>query len=100
MRIDFDADAKLNMVTARFTVSHAVKPPGADGLLHSMVFERLRDQVARVLTSDAVRKTEGIYSTDYEVRLYVLTPDQLEKYVQRRAERIGSLPYNITETTA
>jgi hypothetical protein len=97
--IDFDPDAKLNQIGARFTVSNAENDRRAASLIHSMAFQRLRDQLSSLLSQDAMRITPNKYSTDYEIRLYVLTADQLEKYVQKRAERMGYLPSAITEQT-
>lgn len=97
MSIDFDSDAKLNTLSARYTVSHAAERQSADRMVRSMAFQRIRDYLARELADSAIRVTEEKYSTDFEVRVYVLTPDQLEKYVQRRAERLGYLPSQIVE---
>jgi hypothetical protein len=87
--IDFDDEAKLNQIGARFTVNNLERSQMTTDMVERMMFDRMRSQLAGLITREAVRVTEGAYHTEYETRLYVLTPGQLEKYVQRRAERIG-----------
>lgn len=98
MSINFDSSAKLNLVGGRWSVSKNGYLQQGEEIADRMAFDRLRDQLASLLTKEAVRKTENTYSVDYEIRLYVLTPDQLEKYVQRRAMEYGYRPV-VTEQT-
>jgi hypothetical protein len=97
MSFDFDPDAKLNQIGARFTVNNLERDKQTERMVDRMIFDRMCGQLASILSVEAMRRTEGVYSTDYEIRLYVLTPDQLEKYVQRRAERLGYKPAAIVE---
>jgi tRNA(His) 5'-end guanylyltransferase len=93
--MDRDPDAKLQVIAARATANHM--SPHSDGMLHSMMRQRLTEQLASVLASDAMVVTKQKYHTEFEVRCYVLTHDQLEKYVQRRAERLSMHPNYIFE---
>ena len=98
--IDFDSDAKLNILGARWNVSRTmIEQERAPDFVRELAFSRLREQLASELSISAMQVTGNKYSVDYEIRLYVLTPDQLEKYVQRRAERLryGNPFDSITE---
>lgn len=54
----------------------------------SMFRQRLFEQLANNLAHDAVTITETPYTKEHRLQVYVLTPAQLERYVQRRAERL------------
>lgn len=97
--IDFDHDAKLNMIGSVWTHSKAVTAEDAPEFIQRLAFDRVRDQLAAVLSRDAMQIREGEYCTTYEIRGYFLTPDQLEKYVQRRAMRmrISDMPSGVME---
>lgn len=92
--IDLDPDAKLNRVCSRGIVSKRdMLQLRYESYVRSEMHRRLSAQLGACLLNDgALRITEGKYETSYEVDLYVLTSDQLEKYVQRRAERLGRYP--------
>lgn len=57
-------------------------------LLECEVRRKLANQLASNLSHDAIQKTEGQYSDEYRLHVYVLTPAQLERLVQQRAERL------------
>ena len=95
MSFDRDSDAELTIMSCAIRENNA-------GLLNTqiplrMIQKRLVEQLAVQLTSDCTQITEEKYSTEYRLKVYVLTPDQLEKYVQRRAERLHSSIPNVIE---
>lgn len=79
-------EAKLQIYGGQI-IEHKPGPLIAGGLIDSMFRQRLYEQLAGALT-DCVRIEEGVYMRKYHMQVYVLTPDQLEKYVQRRADRL------------
>lgn len=86
MTFEYDVEAKLNVYGGVAMVNKAGLVD--DGLIESMTRRRLVEQLASTLVRDAIFKTDKGYSYEYRLQVYVLTPDQLEKYVQRRAERM------------
>jgi len=86
MSFDHDVEANLNTYGGRI-VENKVSLTGS-GVPRSMMVKRLYEQLAVNLAYDAVTTTEDKYSVTHDLRVYVLTPEQLEKYVQRRAERL------------
>jgi hypothetical protein len=54
----------------------------------SMITRRLIEQLAAHLASDAIQTTEEAYSVTHRLRVYVMSPEQFERAVQRRAERL------------
>jgi hypothetical protein len=54
----------------------------------NMIRERLAHMLAAEVAGHCVKVTEDAYSTEYRVEVYVLTAGQLERLVQRRAERL------------
>ena len=88
MSFSYDIGAKLNTYGGIAMVNKSGLVD--DNLLDSMVRRRLVEQFAATLAHDAIIKTDKVYSYEYRLQVYVLTPDQLEKYVQRRAERLRS----------
>lgn len=89
MSFNSDSDSNLNIMGCAFRENHG-------GLINSkvpfnMIRRRMAEQLATKLTEDCMQVTKEKYSTEYRLQVYVLTPDQLEKYVQRRAEQLS--PY-------
>ena len=86
MSFNHDQDSKLNIYGGLIVEN-------TGGMLNtsmttSMFRQRLIDQLAANLASDAVEVTETKYTKEHRLQVYVLTPAQLEKYVQRRAEML------------
>jgi len=64
----------------------------------NMIRQRLLHMLAAEVSGHCVKVTEDEYSTEYRVEVYVLTAGQLERLIQRRAERLyGSTP-SVMET--
>ena len=59
-----------------------------DRWAESEIRRKLIGQLASKLACDAIQKTEDRYSTEFRLHVYVLTPTQLERLVQQRAERM------------
>lgn len=96
MSFDLDPDARLNRIAARLVVSNIEMKADYEGYVESHMHKKLANLLASTLVRDGgMRKEVGKYSTEYAVDLYCLTSDQLEKYVQRRAERLGYGPPSI-----
>lgn len=73
-------------------------------MFHATIRENKRGLVGTPIPTDMIRKrltaflaseisrcvqvTEDKYSTEYRLEVYVLTADQVERLVQRRAERL------------
>ena len=72
---------------------------GGRAVLHNMemhnefavraIYRRLSDQLAITLTEDATVVTPREYSVEYDLRVYVLTPSQLARMVQQKAEELS-----------
>lgn len=86
MSFDNDPDAKLNVYGG--LIVENTRGMLNTGITESMMAKRLIEQLAVNLAHDAVTITETKYSKEHRLQVYVLTPAQLEKYVQRRAERL------------
>lgn len=87
MSFDHDPDCKLNVYGGLIVEN-------TKGMLNtsvptSMMCDRLFAQLATNLAHDAITVTETPYTKEYRLSVYVLTPAQLEKYVQRRAESLS-----------
>ena len=54
----------------------------------NMFTRRLIEQLAAQLASDAIQTEEDAYSIRHRLRVYVMSPEQFERAVQRRAERL------------
>jgi hypothetical protein len=93
MSFSHDTEAKLNIYGGVAMVNKSGLVD--DKLIGSMVRSRLVEQFACTLAQDAIIKTDKGYSYEYHLQVYVLTPAQLEKYVQRRAERLRSQSPNM-----
>lgn len=63
-----------------------------------MIRRRLLHMLAAEVTGHCVKVTEDEFSTEYRVEVYVLTAGQLERLVQRRAERLHPGMPSIFET--
>ena len=86
MSFDSDPECRLNVYGGLL-----VENTGGmrnTGLADSMMRQRLYDQLAGHLAADAVTVTETPYTREHRLQVYVLTSAQLEKYVQRRAEKL------------
>ena len=91
MNFDPDAPIAQTQIGARVTVSKSgLEPEVAIRRMKSMIRARLSEQLAATLSNSAIIHTAGKYSDEYEVRVYVLTSDQLERLVQERARCSGS----------
>ena len=60
----------------------------ASGLPNQMIVRRLVEKLAADLVHQCVTVVAGKYETTYSLDVCILTHDQLEGYVQRRAERL------------
>lgn len=58
--------------------------------IHQTLRGRLVPQVAS-LVAERVERTEHVESVDYRIDLYVLTPNELARLIQREAERFADL---------
>jgi hypothetical protein len=94
--VNYDTEAKLNYLTARITVARNGKEKDGELIGKNMIRRQLAEYLAQEVVASALVVKEEIYSTLYEVRLIVLTSDQLEKYVARRARDYGYIP-QVTE---
>lgn len=86
MSFNNDPESKLNVYGGLLVEN--TKGMLGTGVPTSMIRQRLYKQLANQLTADAVTVTETEYTREHRLQVYVLTPAQLEKYVQRRAERL------------
>lgn len=86
MSFNHDPEAKLNVYGGLIIENRRGRLDTS--VPHSMMTQRLYQQLAANLASDAVTVEESLYAKEYRLQVYVLTPAQLEKYVQRRAERL------------
>lgn len=86
MSFDSDPDAKLNSYGGQIIENKSGLV--GTGLHRSMMVRRLMEQLAANLADGAVVTTEDAYTVQHKLQVYVLTPTQLERYVQRRAERL------------
>lgn len=59
-------------------------------LIHRALRERLVPQVAS-LVAERAERIDHVESVDYRIDLYVLTPNELAKLIQREAERFAYL---------
>lgn len=86
MNFNHDPEAKLNVYGGILIENTRANLNTA--LPRSMIRRQLLEQLAATLASDAVTVTETKYTKEHRLQVYVLTSDQLEKYVQRRAEEL------------
>lgn len=90
--ISLDPDAKLNLVSATAIISRMELSlcRERESVVLDAMRRRMASQLASLLTQEsALERTDAQYGREYRARFYVVTPMQLEKYVQRRAERLG-----------
>jgi hypothetical protein len=77
--------ARENMLTVRVSVDKQTQ-----ARMPGLVEREVRKQVARQMTERLgamVKKTEGEYADEYNLSLYVLTPNELHKLVHELAQR-------------
>lgn len=84
--MNYDDDANAMMFTSCFSESHA------SALQTSIPQARIRDELIRklasVISNQCISQRVGLFSTEYQLRAYVLTQDQLEKLIHDRASRL------------
>lgn len=83
-----DRDSKAApLVSAGLEVSNQeFRHARGEACVTDYIHRNLTSQLAEIMTRDCVVKTRTDYTTRYEVRLYVLTPDQLHRLIERRAD--------------
>lgn len=86
MSFDSDPEAKLNTYGGRVIENKRSRVD--TGVPRGMMRQRLIEQLASTLVDDAVTVTDTAYDRTHELRVYILTSSQLEKYVQHRVERL------------
>lgn len=79
-------DSSPCMFHACISESHAAEMQSS--LPKSMIYERLLEHLGNSITHECTQKETGKYVTLHKLDVYVLTPDQLECLVQRRAMRL------------
>ena len=52
------------------------------------IYRRVSDQLAISLAEEATVVTAGEYGVEYDLRVYVLTPNQLARMVQEKADQL------------
>ena len=72
--------------SCQITESHAGRRPVE--LPAQLIEEKLTAQLSQMISRDCMQYTVGEYSTEHRLDVYVLTPDQLERLIQQRAERL------------
>jgi hypothetical protein len=98
MSFDSDSNARLQQmhVSVRESKGGAINTP----IPTTMIRERLVHMLAGLLTGDCVKVIEEEYSTEYRLDVYVLTADQLERLVRRRAERMHPAMPSVYEVSS
>ena len=81
-----DPDAKLTMFSSCFSEAHAGYRNS--GVPQAEITRRLVEYLAVEISDQCITKRVGKYSTEHELRVYVLTHDQLERLIQVRASRM------------
>lgn len=94
--MNFDPDARPTVFHASFVENHR-------GLLGTdipklEIHNRLFQYLAEEISHSCIETEVGKYSTEHRLRVYVLTVDQLERLVQKRAERLYPSIPSIYET--
>ncbi len=84
----YDPRAKPQMVTASLAVHNDIRQIDHHSAFMAHVHRNLADQIAGTLTKEAIKEEKGMYTTTYEVRLYVLTADQLARLVDDKARQL------------
>lgn len=84
--MNWDPDSKLTMFTSSFAESNV--GVRKTGIPEAEVRRRLVDYLADEITDKCLTRKVGTYCTEYQLRMYVLTHDQLEKLIQARASRM------------
>lgn len=84
--MSLDPDSNSIMFTSCFAASNVGVLKS--GIPEAEIRRRLVDYLADEIADKCINRKVGKYATEYQLRVYVLTHDQLERLIQARAARM------------
>lgn len=88
MSFNRDPDVRPQLIHANYIENHCGLQ-NCDMAEH-MICDHVRGVLAAEIANECVQKDIGKYSTEYRLDVYVLTADQLERMVSRRARALSA----------
>ena len=96
MKMDYSSKA-VPILQCSYSVSNLELRTTPPGYIHSQVRKNLVDQMADHIARECFRETVGDFSTEFRLRVYVLSDDQLARLIERRADAINrGEPANVS----
>lgn len=88
MSFDHDPKAGPQVFSVRYSLSNLGSFQEQQHA-KNMARQRVEAMLAHNLVEVTTTKNEQAYITNYEIRVFVLTPDQLARLVQEKAEKLN-----------
>lgn len=83
-----DPRAEPSQLKVSFTTQNTVEQRDHHHFFVEQVRRELVNRLMETVSQDCIEIVEGLYTTEYRLNLWVLTPDQLGRLVQDKAEQL------------